>query len=79
MAGSRGKGRSAWDPLTTLMAISGGPASEGFDLITDTNTVNPEDGSNTFAPSATGRHAYVAMNRDISWYIDRIDALLERE
>lgn len=76
--GSAG-GRYAWDPLTTLIAISGDPAAEGFDLVTGTNTVNPADGSNTFTPSADGRHAYVVMNRDRSWYVDRLDTLLGRD
>lgn len=73
-----GKGRYAWDPLTTLLAISGNPASEGFELVTGTNTVNPSDGSNTFTPSTDGRHAYIVLKRTPGWYAGRLDALLQR-
>ena len=73
-----GNGRYAWDPMTTLIAITGNPVSEGYVPVRGTNKVNAADGSNTFIPSKRGKHSYVVMDREARWYADRIDALLAR-
>lgn len=76
--GSAG-GRYAWDPMTTLMAVSGSPEAEGYHTVRGTNVVNPEDGSNVFTVSKRGRHSYVVMDFPAQWYADRLDGLLSRE
>lgn len=69
-------GRYAWDPMTTLMAITGDPAAEGYDCVTGTNRVDASDGSNVFTASPEGRHRYVTLARDPQWFVDRLDSLL---
>lgn len=68
-------GRYAWDPLTLLMASSGKPEETGFDIVRGTIQLEESDGSNTFIPSREGRHGYVVMNREPSFYADTLDAL----
>lgn len=71
-------GRFAWDPMTTLMAISGNPVEEGYAVVTGTNVVDPASGANVFTPSPEGRHRYVVMDREPDWFAARLDSLLAR-
>ena len=64
--------------MTTLMAIKGDPAAEGYSLVKGTNMVDAADGSNVFVPSLEGKHGYVVMDNDPQWYADRLDSLLAR-
>lgn len=70
-------GRYAWDPLTTLMGISGSPGNEGFREIKGMNIVDSGTGSNHFEPSADGRHSYVVMTMLPEWYVERLNRMLD--
>lgn len=70
------KGRSAWDPMLTLLACIGNPEDAGYDVVQGTNKVNPITGVNTFTPSPTGKHYYVKKTKPDLWYQLRLDELL---
>ncbi len=71
-----GKGRSAWDPLTALLAITGDEAAAGYGTVTGFARVDPVTGENRFAPDPNGPHRYVVPKHPDQWYADRLDALL---
>lgn len=69
------KGRCAWDPITTYMAIKGSP--EAFSLETVKGTCKVEkDGSNTFEPDPKGRHEYVKLLKNPSYYQNILNTIL---
>lgn len=70
------KGRSAWDPMLTLLACIGNPEEAGYDVVRGTNKVNPLTGVNTFTPSAIGKHYYVKKKKPNLWYQLRLGELL---
>lgn len=75
--GSAG-GRYAWDPLTSWIALLGSPEAAGFGTVRGTCIVDPIDGSNTFIASPRGRHRYVTMLHEPSWYSTQLDAILKK-
>lgn len=67
-------GRSSWDPMLTLLALTGDPAEAGYTTVRGTASVDPETGENTFLPDPAGRHEYVIKSHEDEWYRDAIDA-----
>ena len=70
------KGRYMWDPLTLVIALQGGPAAAGFGEVRGTNSVDSQTGENHFVVNPEGRHRYVTLLHEPSWYTSRLDTLL---
>lgn len=66
-------GRYSWDPLLIELAVAGDPAAWSYSCVHGTASVNPDDGSNYFVPSADGRHRYVVKEQPDQWYADKLD------
>ena len=69
-------GRSSWDPMTVLLAIIGDPEKAGYNCVYGKASVDPADGSNTFAAAADGQHRYVIKKFDDSYYADAVNSRL---
>ncbi|MBP3705599.1 MAG: hypothetical protein J6I98_08715, partial [Clostridia bacterium] len=57
-------GRSSWDPMLALLAVTGDEAAAGYDTATGFARVDPADGANYFRPDPNGPHRSVIKNRD---------------
>ncbi len=69
-------GRSSWDPMTALLAVTGDAAEAGYSLVRGKATVDPETGANWFAEDPDGLHCYVVRNYEPAWYADKINAIV---
>ncbi len=69
-------GRSSWDPMTALLAITGDPAAAGYSVVRGRARVDPATGVNNFTEDPDGPHRYVKKIRPDAWYADRINELL---
>ena len=69
-------GRSSWDPMTALLAVTGDAAEAGYSLVRGKATVDPETGANWFAEDPNGPHCYVVRNYEPAWYADKINAIV---
>jgi len=69
-------GRSSWDPMLALLAVTGDPEAEGYDAIRGYASVSAEDGSNTFTRDPKGQHRYVVRRHAPQWYEARIEPLI---
>lgn len=69
-------GRYMWDPLTLVIALQGSPAAAGFGEVRGTNSVDPATGANHFTPDPAGKHRYVTLQHEASWYAERLDKVL---
>lgn len=72
-----GDGRSSWDPMLVLLAMSGDPVDAGYDTVRGVARVDPDTGANHFTPDETGPHRYVVKNKPDEYYQDEIDARIE--
>lgn len=70
------EGRSAWDPMTVLLACTGNPRKAGFSVTRGTNRVDPISGRNVFTASNAGSHTYVIKRKNDAWYEKRLNKLL---
>jgi len=70
--------RESWDPMTILLAYLGSPAAAGYDEVRGYAKVKAEDGSNYFTPDANGPHRYVIKQHPDQYYVDAIDALIDK-
>jgi len=68
-------GRSSWDAMTVMLAVSGDLDESGYTSVRGTAAV-ASDGSNSFTTSPTGPHEYVVKARTDAEYVAEIDALL---
>ncbi len=69
-------GRSSWDPMLVLLAITGDPERAGYRCVRGRASVDANDGSNTFTESAAGPHRYVIKARSNDFYVSAINARL---
>ena len=69
-------GRSSWDPMLVLLALTGSPEKAGYRCVCGHARVNPEDGSNYFSEAPDGPHRYVVKLWDDAVYAEAIDARL---
>ena len=66
-------GRSSWDPMLILLAITGSPEQAGYRCVYGHAEVDAADGSNYFIENPKGLHRYVIKDHDDSYYADAID------
>ena len=69
-------GRSSWDPMLALLAVTGEPEAAGYRCVYGSAKVDPENGRNRFVPSPNGRHRYVIKLHSDDYYVSAIDARL---
>ncbi|MDR1733264.1 MAG: hypothetical protein LBR73_00045 [Oscillospiraceae bacterium] len=69
-------GRSAWDPLTALLACIGDEAAAGYETVRGYASNDPVTGENFFTSDPNGRHAYVVKTHPDEWYQAQTDAVL---
>ena len=72
------KGRSSWDPMTILLAVTGVPEEAGYRCVYGKASVDPKDGSNMFSENPAGPHRYVVKLFEDTYYADAIDSRLLR-
>ncbi len=70
-------GRSSWDPMLVLLALTGDAAQAGYGIVVGKATVDPENGKNYFSEDKNGTHAYVVKTRENDFYRDAIDRLID--
>lgn len=70
------EGRYSWDPLTALLAVIGDEEKAGYDTVTGTASVDPEDGTNRFSVSADGLHKYVIRKHSGDYYKNMINEII---
>ena len=71
-------GRSSWDPMLALLAITGDPAKAGYRCVYGHAEVDESDGGNHFTEDPQGPHRYVVKLREDAWYAAAIDARLPK-
>lgn len=69
-------GRSSWDPMLALLAITGSPEQAGYRSVCGYAAVNEADGSNFFKAAPQGPHRYVVKMYGDSYYADAINRRL---
>ena len=73
------EGRSSWDPMTIMLALTGDPEKAGYRCVRGHAEVAPADGSNRFTEDPEGPHRYVVKLREDAFYAAAIDARLPKE
>ncbi len=63
-------GRSSWDPMLVLLALTEDPEEAGYTLRTGYASADPETGENRFQYDDNGTHRYVVKAQPDSWYED---------
>ncbi len=69
-------GRSSWDPMLALLAVTGDPEKAAYNCVYGKAAVDPADGSNTFIADKNGTHRFVVKKFEDSFYADAINARL---
>lgn len=72
-----GGGRCSWDPMLTLLALTGDCEKAGYREIRGTARLDT-DGKNYFEKSDTGMHSYVIKTKENSFYAEKINKLLTK-
>ena len=70
--GSAG-GRSAWDPMTVFLALTGDAQKAGYRTVRGHASVEADTGKNHFVPDEGGRQEYVVKVMDDEWYRELLD------
>lgn len=70
-------GRSSWDPMLVLLALTEDAEKAGYTLRRGWASVNPETGENRFRYDKTGPHAYAVKTMPDSWYEEKLAQWLE--
>ena len=63
-----GNGRSSWDPMLALLALTGDEITAGYDTVRGRASVDPETGCNHFTQAPDGPHCFVVKNRPDGFY-----------
>jgi len=74
--GSR-NGRSSWDPMLALLAISGDLEAAGYEAVYGRARIDPRDGKCRWLPDANGPQRYVVKTRADGFYRDAIDRMIK--
>lgn len=69
-------GRCSWDPMLCLLAVTGDPETAGYRSVYGKASVDPADGSNTFAADPQGPHRYVVKKFNDTYYAEAINSRL---
>ena len=72
-----GNGRSSWDPMLVLMALTGSEEESGYTTVSGYASVDPETGANHFKNDQNGPHRYVVKKFENEYYQDKINALIK--
>ena len=70
------RGRSSWDPMTALLALTDDFAEAGYSVKRGRAYADRATGENSFAYDERGPHAYVIRERPAAWYEERLNAWL---
>ena len=70
------KGRSSWDPMLCLLAMTGDAEKAGYEMKRGYASVDSATGENSFVEDEEGPHAYVYKKYDDAFYQNRIDAMI---
>ena len=68
-------GRSSWDPMLTLLALTGDAESAGYREVRGTASLDDE-GRNYFVENEGGMHSYVVKTKENDFYRYTINSLL---
>lgn len=69
-------GRSSWDPMLVMLALTGDEAAAGYDVVCGKAEVNKLNGENNFYPSNNGKHKYVIKKENNEYYKNQINAFV---
>ena len=69
-------GRSSWDPMLALLAITGGLAEAGYGAVYGRAKIDPRDGKCRWVPDAGGNQRYVLKTRPDGFYRDAINEII---
>ena len=69
-------GCCSWDPMLCLLAVTGDPEAAGYRSVYGKASVDPADGSNTFAADPQGPHRYVVKKFNDTYYAEAINSRL---
>ncbi|MBQ8641432.1 MAG: hypothetical protein IJ480_04380 [Clostridia bacterium] len=69
--GSR-NGRSSWDPMLVLLALTNDVEKAGYTLRRGYASVDPETGENRFRYAKDGPHGYVVKTMPDGWYEEKL-------
>lgn len=72
------EGRSSWDPMVALMAVTDDLAAAGYTPVYGIPSVEPENGKNHFTPDPDAMHCYVTKNYPPEYYGELIDGIICR-
>lgn len=70
------KGRSSWDPMLVLLALTGDEQTAGYDTVCGYASVDAGTGINRFRVDAAGPHKYVIRKYVPEHYAQLIDELI---
>ena len=69
------RGRSSWDPMTALYAVTDNAAEAGYRKVRGRAAVNPKTGANSFTPDPSGPHAYLVKEKEDEFYREQINGI----
>ena len=69
-------GRSSWDPMLVLLALTGDTEKAGYTCIFGTASVDAQTGGNYFVCSRNGKHCYVVKKQENSYYENVINQMI---
>ena len=70
-------GRSSWDPMTMVLALTGNEHDAGYDTVQGWASIDAETGANHFRQDANGLHRYVIKRMPDEFYRDQINSLIQ--
>ena len=70
------RGRSSWDPMLALLAITEDLEEAGYRAVYGRAEIDPEDGKCRWIPAAEGMQRYVIKTRPDGFYRDRINEII---
>ena len=70
-------GRSSWDPMTMVLALTGDEHDAGYDTVQGWASIDAETGANHFRQDANGLHRYVIKRMPDEFYRDQINSLIQ--
>lgn len=69
-------GRSSWDPMLLLLALTGDEEKAGYKIVVGKADVDARTGANYFTPDENGLHRYVIKIKNDNFYKNVIDTML---
>ena len=71
------RGRSSWDPMLALLAITGNLEEAGYTAVYGQARIAPKDGKCRWEPDAGGNQRYVVKAREDAFYRDAINGIIQ--